>query len=172
MSSTMMPSKNPTLAKLSCVLVMDPNPNGARFLVEIFKGLGVRSVIPLTRTSDSLEPMQRYHPDLIVTEIKGEDFDGFSTVRALRRSALPLRAVPVVVVSAEATVETIRGARDSGAHEFLRKPFSLRDMEKRLEVVLTKPRAWVATSVYTGPDRRRFNSKDYAGPRKRRVDAA
>jgi hypothetical protein len=35
-----------------------------------------------------------------------------------------------------------------------------------------KPRDWVEAVQYIGPDRRRFNSGDYQGPRKRKADAA
>lgn len=35
-----------------------------------------------------------------------------------------------------------------------------------------KPREWVEAVAYVGPDRRRFNSADYKGPRKRKADAS
>nr|6SFT_A Chain A, Two-component receiver protein CleD [Caulobacter vibrioides NA1000] len=36
----------------------------------------------------------------------------------------------------------------------------------------SKPREWVEAVAYVGPDRRRFNSADYKGPRKRKADAS
>jgi hypothetical protein len=62
------------------------------------------------------------------------------------------------------------GARDAGVHEFLRKPYTMKDLLRRLEAVSLKPRDWVEAVQYVGPDRRRFNSAEYAGPRKRRSD--
>jgi hypothetical protein len=38
--------------------------------------------------------------------------------------------------------------------------------------VTLKPRDWIEAVAYVGPDRRRFNSADYKGPRKRKADAA
>ena len=38
----------------------------------------------------------------------------------------------MIVVSAEATAERIKAARDAGAHEFLKKPFSAGDLFKRV----------------------------------------
>jgi hypothetical protein len=75
------------------------------------------------------------------------------------------------MVTAEATALTIRGARDAGVHEFLRKPFTTGDLFKRVENVALKPRPWVEAVGYVGPDRRRFNSGEYSGSRKRRGDA-
>ena len=54
----------------------------------------------------------------------------------------------------------------------MRKPFTIKDLERRLEAVTLKPRDWVEAVQYVGPDRRRFNSAEYKGPRKRKADAS
>jgi CheY-like chemotaxis protein len=82
------------------------------------------------------------------------------------------RDAPIIMCTAEATAEAIFGARDAGVHEFMRKPFTIGDLERRLEAVTLKPRDWVEAVQYVGPDRRRFNSAEYKGPRKRKADAA
>jgi hypothetical protein len=65
------------------------------------------------------------------------------------------------------------GARDAGVHEFLRRPISLGDLERRLDAVSGRPRDWIEAVNYVGPDRRRFNSAaDYKGTNKRRTDGA
>ena len=56
-------------------------------------------------------------------------------------------------------------------HEFLRKPFTIKDLLRRLEAVTLRQRDWVEAVGYVGPDRRRFNSGDYSGALKRRSDA-
>ena len=74
------------------------------------------------------------------------------------------------MVTGDATANTIKGARDVGVHEFLRKPFTSADLIKRVENVALKPRDWIEGISYVGPDRRRFNSGEYAGPQKRKND--
>jgi hypothetical protein len=76
------------------------------------------------------------------------------------------------MVTAEATPSSIGGARNSGVHEFLRKPYTAGDLFRRVENVVLKPRDWIEAQMYVGPDRRRFNSEDYGGSKKRRADAA
>ena len=56
-------------------------------------------------------------------------------------------------------------------HEFLRKPFTIRDLSRRIEAVMLNRRDWIEAVSYVGPDRRRFNSGDYKGPRKRKADS-
>jgi DNA-binding response OmpR family regulator len=107
---------------------------------------------------------------LIFVERSGPKLSGESFTKRLRRSAYGCRKVPVIMVTADATALTIKGARDSGVHEFMRKPFTAGDLIKRVDVVTQRPRDWIEAVQYVGPDRRRFNSGEYAGPRKREAD--
>jgi response regulator RpfG family c-di-GMP phosphodiesterase len=108
---------------------------------------------------------------IIFTELSGDGLDGLELTRLIRRSDFPCRQAPIVMVTAEATAQAIFAARDAGVHEFLRKPYTIRDLLRRLEAVTLLQRDWIEGIAYIGPDRRRFNSGDYAGPRKRRADA-
>lgn len=158
----------PTLRR---VLVVDPNPTAAKLLAETLKGLGVGSVQFKAEGRAALDLCRDFEPTLIFTEHRGPQLDGESFVRAVRRSSLACRKIPIIMVTAEATAASILGARDAGVHEFLRKPFTAGDLTKRIEVVALKPRNWIEAVGYVGPDRRRFNSGEYAGPRKRKSDA-
>lgn len=153
------------------VLIVDPNPASARLLLEIMKGMGAREVITETGETRALDIVGDIQPGLIFTERTGARLDGESLTRKLRRSTLASRRAPVIMVTADATASTIKGARDSGVHEFLRKPFTTGDLFRRVENVALKPRDWIEGVGYVGPDRRRFNSGEYAGPQKRKADA-
>ena len=162
------------LAKLAPVLrrvlIVDPNAHSARLLTEIVKGMGAGEIVVEHSEPRALKAAAELEPGLIFTERSGDNLDGESLARALRRSSLACRRVPIIMVTADATASTILGARDSGVHEFLRKPFTSADLLKRVENVALKPRDWVEAVGYVGPDRRRFNSGEYAGDRKRRAD--
>ena len=54
--------------------------------------------------------------------------DGAASAGMLRRSDLAGRKAPVIMISSEATTSAILRARDSGAHEFLRKPYTIKDL--------------------------------------------
>jgi response regulator RpfG family c-di-GMP phosphodiesterase len=109
-------------------------------------------------------------PNLLFVEYKSANLDGLAFTKTLRRSDMTSRDIPVIVVTAEATAAAIVGARDAGVHEFLRRPFNMGDLKKRLDAIILKPRDWIEAVSYVGPDRRRFNSADYKGPRKRRAE--
>ena len=153
------------------VVVVDSNPSSARMVAELLKTLGVRAISMETSGGGALRLCERLEPQVIFTEFAGPKLDGLDLVRTLRRSDLPCRRAPVVMITAEATAGAIIAARDAGVHEFLRRPFTLGQLAKRLEAVMLHPRDWVEAISYVGPDRRRFNSGDYKGPRKRLVDS-
>lgn len=152
------------------VLIVDPNPHAARLLTEIIKGMGAGEIVVETNQARAMIAAADLEPGIIFTERNGDKLDGEALARALRRSSLACRRAPIIMVTADATASTIIGARDSGVHEFLRKPFTSADLFKRVENVALKPRDWVEAVGYVGPDRRRFNSGEYTGDRKRRAD--
>jgi two-component system, response regulator PdtaR len=159
-------------AGLGRVMVIDPQPASAKLVGDLIKDMGARQVICLNRSAKGLEAIGQVDPHLICIEANGHDFDGVDLIFRLRRSQLPARKAWVIMITGEATVESIKQARDAGVHEFLRKPFTAKDLFRRVENVVLKPRLWIDAQMYVGPDRRRFNSGEFAGAKKRRADSA
>jgi CheY-like chemotaxis protein len=153
-------------------LIVDPNIASAKLIADLLKGLGAREVVLEPDEKLALEACRDLEPGIVFVEHAGPRMSGESFTRRLRRSHLDCRQVPIIMVTAEATASAIKGARDCGVHEFVRKPFTAGDVLKRIEVVATRSRDWIEAVGYVGPDRRRFNSGEYAGPRKRKADAA
>lgn len=159
-------------AKVQRVMVVDPNPATARLLAEHLRPLGGVQIFAAPSAEKGYAMARAADPQLIFVEHNQAGVDGLAFTRKIRRSDLACREAPVIMCTAEATAEAIFGARDAGVHEFMRKPFNLKDLERRLEAVTLKPRDWIEAVAYVGPDRRRFNSADYKGPRKRKADGA
>jgi CheY-like chemotaxis protein len=157
---------------LQRVLLVDASLAGTRTTAEVLKDLGASRIYPATNEAQALAICREAEPQLVITEMTGPTLDGLRFVRALRRSDLSCRSAPVIVASADATAAAIVGARNAGVHEFLRKPFTIRDLTRRLDAAMLRPREWIEAVNYVGPDRRRFNSGDYQGPRKRMADSA
>jgi CheY-like chemotaxis protein len=152
------------------VLIVDPNPAAARLLADLMREAGAREVLFEADERHALELAGATEPAIIFIERSGPRLDGESFTRRLRRSDFACRRAPVIMVTGDATASTIKGARDVGVHEFLRKPFTGGDLVRRLEAVALKPRDWIEAVQYVGPDRRRFNSGEFTGHRKRRSD--
>ncbi|WP_235528668.1 MULTISPECIES: two-component system response regulator [unclassified Phenylobacterium] len=153
------------------VLIIDPAPASARLLADSMRNIANVQLWHAPTTRKGLEAARQVNPQLIFVELAGTEVDGVQFSRQLRRSDAACRMAPIIMVTATATAAAILSARDAGVHEFLRKPYTTKDLLRRLEAVTLHPRDWVEAVEYVGPDRRRFNSGDYSGPLKRRSDA-
>jgi DNA-binding response OmpR family regulator len=158
-------------ALMQRVLIVDPQPASAKLLSDLLRDICHCQIWTAPDIDRAMVVAQSAEPHIVFVE-HGFGLNGSAFTRTLRRSELLCRRAPVIMFSAEATAAVIIGARDAGVHEFLRKPFTIKDLMRRLEAVATRPRDWVEGIGYVGPDRRRFNSGDYSGPMKRRVDHA
>jgi DNA-binding response OmpR family regulator len=162
-----------SVMKFDRVLVIDPNAANAKMLANLLRSLGPSCQVYGAQTAAMGMGLAReLSPQLVFVESAGPGLDGMAFARGLRRSELACREAPVIMVSHEATAALILGARDAGVHEFLRRPYTMGDLQKRIDAVSGRPRDWIEAIQYVGPDRRRFNSADYSGPRKRRTDGS
>jgi len=60
-------------------------------------------------------------------------------------------------------------ARDAGITEFLTKPISAKSLYERIVNVVVRPRPFVKTKTYFGPDRRRNVNPNYIGVERRKT---
>lgn len=156
---------------LQRVLIVDPQPPSARFVGELMRDVARSQCWVAENNEKAMRLAGTQEPHIIFVELSSGAVDGVSFTKALRRSHLAARYVPVIMVTGQATAGSILAARDAGVHEFLRKPFTMKDLLRRLEAVTLRQRDWVEAVNYVGPDRRRFNSGDYTGALKRRSDS-
>jgi DNA-binding NtrC family response regulator len=66
--------------------------------------------------------------------------------------------------------DRVEAARDHGMTEFLVKPYTARDLYNRIVRLIEKPRQFVKTREFFGPDRRRHKEDEYEGEGKRKKD--
>jgi two-component system, chemotaxis family, chemotaxis protein CheY len=73
--------------------------------------------------------------DLLIVDVNMPKMDGFTFVRALRRGAAEVAALPVLMITTEAGVEDLRQARLAGANFYLVKPVSEGDLRSHAAVL-------------------------------------
>lgn len=156
---------------LQRVVVLDPQPQSARFVGDLMRTIARSEVWVAETNAKAMQMAGSRDPHIVFVEMSEGAVNGAAFTKQLRRSRLNSRYAPVIMITRQATAAGILAARDAGVHEFLRKPFTMKDLLRRLEAVTLRQRDWVEAVGYVGPDRRRFNSGDYSGPLKRRSDA-
>ena len=86
-------------------------------------------------TAEAIELVERVRPDLVLLDVMMPGGSGLTVLEQIRRDPQS-RDVPVVVVSAFASDEDQRAARDAGASEFVKKPFDPDELAALVERLL------------------------------------
>ncbi len=113
------------------ILVVDDDPSLLKAL-----GIGLRArgdtVIVAHTGSDALTQVALEAPELVILDLGLPDLDGIEVCRRIRAFS----PVPIVVLSAYGDERRKVEALDSGADDFVTKPFGMAELEARLRVAL------------------------------------
>jgi two-component system response regulator QseB len=90
-------------------------------------------VISTTDGNNCLEVLSKDRFDLLVFDINVPDIDGLSILEKLHEQK---RMVPTIFISALIDIEDITRAFDIGCHDYLKKPFHLKELTLRINKLL------------------------------------
>jgi len=103
------------------ILVIDDEKANVRFLEIILQQAGYSNVHSTTDSRQSLPLFCRIQPDLVLLDLSMPHMDGFAVMGQLHAEA-PGNSVPILVLTADATLATKHKALKEGARDFLTKP--------------------------------------------------
>ena len=91
---------------------------------------------------EALEKIDQHPPDIIVLDINMPDIDGISVTQRLRKNNVQ---IPICILSArDETTDRVIGL-ESGADDYLVKPFALQELLARLRVLIRRSQATAST---------------------------
>jgi CheY-like chemotaxis protein len=156
--------------KLSVLVVEDTGPM-RELIVSVLETLGVGRIYTATEGEKGFEMFCRKDPDIVIADWHMEPMNGIELTKLIRRDAQSSnRMAPVILVTGYSALIRVAQARDAGVTEFMVKPFSANDLAKRLAYVINKPRDFIDSKDYFGPDRRRRKDPGYRGSLRRESD--
>ncbi|HMJ13098.1 MAG TPA: ATP-binding protein [Polyangiaceae bacterium] len=149
-ASSTTPSSNRTAATATPrgagrarILIADDNADLREYIARLLAPDYEVSTVP-----DGLAALEALHenlPDLVVSDVMMPRLDGFALVRELRANP-KTASMPVILLSARAGEESSVEGLDTGADDYLVKPFSARELLARVrthvELALAR-RAWI-----------------------------
>lgn len=138
------------------VLVAEDNQH-MRFVIKtILKGMGIRAVRDAADGSDALKVLQTFPADVMISDWLMEPLDGLELTRMVRSASDSKNPyLPVIMLTGYTEIARVVEARDAGITEFLAKPISARNVYHRLVQIIERPRGFIKSSGFVGPDRRR-----------------
>jgi two-component system KDP operon response regulator KdpE len=113
------------------VLVVEDEPQVMRYLRATLPAHGYR-VLEAATGAQALVEAQTRLPDLVLLDLGLPDLDGIDVTRRIREWS----AVPILVVSARGQERDKVEALDSGADDYLTKPFGTEELLARMRVAL------------------------------------
>lgn len=153
------------LERLSA-LVVDDSSFSRALLSRVLRSLGIRTITGAADGGEAIHILKTMATNPHKSSIKRVDIvlcdwlmspvDGAMFLKWVRRHRESVdRFMPFIMVSALAEAERVVEARNLGANEFLAKPFSVKSLSGKILNVIDRPRPFVYTRDYFGPDRRR-----------------
>jgi two-component system KDP operon response regulator KdpE len=95
-------------------------------------------VVTAADGQEGLRKAYRTHPDLIILDIMMPDMDGWEVCRRLRE----LSTVPIIMLTARAMkADAVKGL-ETGADDYITKPFSAAELEARIQALLRRTRRY------------------------------
>ena len=154
-------------------LVVDDNAHMRSLLRALLNSVGIKEVVEAAHGAAALALLRERKSDLVLSDMQMQPMDGIEFTRQVRTSELsPNPFVPIIMISGHTEKHRVETARDAGVTEFLAKPITAANLYSRIAEIVERPRAFVRTEGYFGPDRRRHQRDDFAGPWRRAGDFA
>jgi len=155
------------------VLLVDDNQHMRSITQAVLQSAGMRKIVEATDGAQALELLKEHAIDLAIVDFNMFPLDGVEFTRLVRNSpdsANPY--LPIIMMTGHSEKTRVYEARDAGVTEFIVKPITAKAVLDRIHAVIWRPRPFVKTDGYFGPDRRRQNLPDYSGPKRRSTDQA
>jgi CheY-like chemotaxis protein len=154
------------------VLLVDDNQHMRAITSAILQSAGVRKIREVGDGGAGLDALKEQAFDVAIVDFNMFPLDGVEFTRLVRNSAdSPNPYLPIIMMTGHSEKSRVTEARDAGVTEFVVKPITAKAIFDRLNAVIFKPRPFVKTEGYFGPDRRRTDARGFKGLYRRATDA-
>jgi signal transduction histidine kinase len=130
------------------VLVAEDSPTQAELLRQALADAGY-AVTVASNGLDALAAARSIRPAVVVTDVVMPDMDGYQLCRAIKTDPA-LQDVPVMLVTSLEGIDDIVTALESGADNFIRKPFDNANLLARLDFLLANRRLRAQRQLQSG----------------------
>jgi YesN/AraC family two-component response regulator len=150
-ASTAGPTAESDAVKL---LIVEDNDDLRAFLVSILQG--DYNVIQAPNGRIGLETATTEQPDFIITDVMMPEMDGLTMVHQIKQNP-NICHIPIVVLSAKASLEDRLQGLKEGIDDYITKPFSATYLRQRIENIIAQRRmlqqAWLGATTAEGEHR-------------------
>lgn len=119
------------------ILVVEDDATIRAVLGGTLQGAGYDRVVMCGRGDDGWDVVRRDRPDLVLLDVMLPGLDGFALARRIRATP-DLAATRIVMITARTEPEDVCRGLESGADDYVTKPFDRRVLLARVQAVLRR----------------------------------
>jgi len=154
------------------VLIADSNQPALKILKGILAAMGEPDVQSVDAYDHARQLLVSEPVDLCIIDLQLGKDRGPDLVREIRSGRdLANQKVPFLMTCSHTTRDNLKAVRDSGANMLLAKPYSVSALYDRLAWIAHRPRPFLWSDGYRGPDRRFKDDLIFGEDRRRPEDA-
>ena len=127
---------NKVTIKNARILIVDDQEANTVLLENFLKMNGFSEFKSLNDSRKAIEEIENYAPDLLLLDVMMPYVSGIDILTMLHTAGKLNGPMRVMVLTADATKETLKQVLNSGAHDMLRKPFDFVELELRIRNLL------------------------------------
>src|SRR5919106_413080 len=133
------------------ILVVEDDQDLAELIKHTLERTGEAEAAIVGGGDTALQAISERHPDLVLLDLNLPVLDGVEVCRILRSRA-ETRHIPVLMLTARGGEDDRVKGLETGADDYMTKPFSLRELTARVRAILRRPRTVTppALQVYRG----------------------
>ena len=118
------------------ILIIDDEEANLLLLETLLKREGYSQIHCLSDPMQAVETLVDFNPHIILLDLMMPDIDGYQLLDSFRRQSRPDEFRPVLVLTADTTLQARRRALSLGAKDFVSKPFDVIEIALRISNLL------------------------------------
>jgi two-component system, chemotaxis family, chemotaxis protein CheY len=120
---------------LKRILVVDDSPSIRYIIKTMINKLGSYDVNDAPNGMTALRKLKLHHYDLVISDWNMPQMSGIELLSAMRNDDA-LKAIPVIMVTAEATKDNVEAAATLGINGYITKPFTPAKLDSLLRSLI------------------------------------
>jgi DNA-binding response OmpR family regulator len=118
------------------ILIVDDQWSNIDVLENFLLLKGYSNIRTTVYSREVISIVQDFKPDLILLDLMMPYVSGFEVLKQIQDEGLMSELMPIMILTADDTVESKKKALSGGARDFLAKPFDLTDVDLRIRNML------------------------------------
>ncbi len=130
--------------KSARILAVDDEPANLSLVDRAFRREGFEQVLTFLNPQDALAEYAEMKPDLILLDLMMPGVDGYELLESFRRLTSAAEYLPILVLTADSTMNARLRALSLGANDVLLKPYDVAELLIRSWVLIETRRRFQA----------------------------